>query len=70
MSAVPRDFKAWLQQPLPAQPSSALLSFTDPRLPVLVVGAGPAGLAAMARLHEAGIPFKGADRGPSVGQLP
>ena len=74
MSAVPANFQAWLAQPVSEGADAATgvppesLSFTDARLPVLVVGAGPAGLAMMARLKQAGIAFEGAERSPVVGQ--
>lgn len=50
------EFVTWLSQPSP--PASEPMPPTDPRLPVLVVGAGPAGLAAMDALREAGVNFE------------
>src|SRR4051794_29891496 len=38
-------------------------------LPVLVIGAGPAGLANMIRLHERGVAFRGIERAEYVGGL-
>lgn len=35
--------------------------------PVLVIGAGPVGLAAAAHLHERGLPFRVLEQGPEVG---
>ncbi len=42
---------------------------TDIRLPVLVVGAGPAGLAAMAALSRAGVRFEGIESHSGVGGI-
>ena len=42
---------------------------TDPRLPVLVVGAGPAGLAAMAALKRDGVAFEGIESHGGVGGI-
>ena len=71
MSAAPPTFKAWLAQPIDAAAKAAggeSTHFTDGSLPVLVVGAGPAGLAVMARMKQAGIAFEGAEKSSVVGQ--
>ena len=71
MSAAPPNFKAWLAQPAGDNNNAASgvsSPFTNASLPVLVVGAGPAGLAAMGRLKQAGIPFECAEKSPVVGQ--
>ncbi len=69
MTTAAANFGAWLQLPLSAdQSSSPPPSFTDARLPVLVIGAGPAGLAVMARLKEEAIAFDAVDRCASVGR--
>ena len=46
-----------------------MLPFTESQLPVLVVGAGPAGLAMMGELKAAGIPFQCAESSTAVGGL-
>jgi cation diffusion facilitator CzcD-associated flavoprotein CzcO len=61
----PRNFAAWLQQPGAGEP----LPRTDSHLPVLVVGAGPAGLAAMSALREAGVEFEGIEFHSGVGGI-
>jgi hypothetical protein len=61
----PRNFEAWLCQPGNAAP----LPRTDSQLPVLVVGAGPAGMAAMAGLKRAGIEFEGIEIHSQVGGI-
>ncbi|UQU61286.1 NAD(P)-binding domain-containing protein [Couchioplanes caeruleus] len=40
---------------------------TDGSYPVVVIGAGPVGLAAAAHLHERGLPFTVLEAGPSAG---
>ena len=42
---------------------------TTPDLPVVVVGAGPVGLAAAARLHERGLPFVVLEAGDHAGAV-
>jgi len=61
----PRNFEAWLRQPGNAPP----LPRTDTQLPVLVVGAGPAGMAAMSALRRAGVEFEGVEFHSSVGGI-
>ncbi len=61
----PRNFESWLRQPA----NSAPLPPTDAQLPVLVVGAGPGGLAAMAALRQAGIDFEGVEYHGRVGGI-
>jgi cation diffusion facilitator CzcD-associated flavoprotein CzcO len=60
-------FRRWLSQAAP-DPRAAGPA-TDSRLPVLVVGAGPAGLAGMAALREAGIEFQGVESHANVGGI-
>jgi hypothetical protein len=61
----PRTFDAWLRQP----GSSTPLPKTDSHLPVLVVGAGPAGMAAMTALRQAGVNFEGIEYHSQVGGI-
>jgi hypothetical protein len=61
----PRTFEAWLRKAGTAEP----LPRTDSQLPVLVVGAGPAGLAAMAALRRAGVDFEGIEFHNQVGGI-
>jgi hypothetical protein len=61
----PRNFAAWLEQP----GAGDTLPRTDSHLPVLVVGAGPAGLAAMSALREAGVDFEGIEFHSGVGGI-
>ncbi len=61
----PRTFEAWLGQ----AGDKAPLPRTDHHLPVLVVGGGPAGLAAMAALHQAGVDFEGLEFHSQVGGI-
>lgn len=61
----PRTFEAWLGQAGDVAP----LPRTDHHLPVLVVGAGPAGLAAMAALRQAGVEFEGLEFHSQVGGI-
>jgi hypothetical protein len=61
----PRNFDAWLRQ----SGSSAPLPRTDSQLPVLVVGAGPAGMAAMIALRDAGVDFEGLEYHSRVGGI-
>ncbi|MCE9545530.1 MAG: NAD(P)/FAD-dependent oxidoreductase [Planctomycetia bacterium] len=63
----PTPFQSWLAQPEAS--SAAPLPATDAGLPVLVVGAGPAGLAAMAALRQAGVPFCGVEGHSQVGGI-
>jgi NADPH-dependent glutamate synthase beta subunit-like oxidoreductase len=70
MSVAPPNFKAWLAQAADGgtdTESSESSPFTNASLPVLVVGAGPAGLAVMGRLKQAGIAFEAAEKSPVVG---
>src|SRR3990170_3952263 len=57
--------RSWLSQPA-GTPARAAAAST---LPVLVVGAGPAGLAAMAALKAAGVAFTGIDSHGDVGGI-
>jgi Flavin-binding monooxygenase-like len=61
----PRNFGAWLEQ----SGGGDTLPSTDTQLPVLVVGAGPAGLAAMSALREAGVDFEGIEFHSGVGGI-
>lgn len=61
------EFRQWLAAPFGG--SLDTLARTDPRLPILVVGAGPAGLAAMAALKRAGIRFEGVDSHRQIGGI-
>ncbi len=63
----PSEFQKWLEQP--AADLDSEIPRTDPSLPILVVGAGPAGLAAMVALRRAGIKFTGVDSHDQVGGL-
>ncbi len=64
----PRDaFRFWLSQTPP--PTSDTCPPTDASLPLLVVGAGPAGLAGMAALRRAGVPFLGVELHANVGGI-
>ncbi|MCW5715922.1 MAG: FAD-dependent oxidoreductase [Bauldia sp.] len=58
-----RRLDSWLAGPGEAPP----LPPTDASLPILVVGAGPAGLAAMAALREAGVDFEAFEAHRDVG---
>jgi len=58
-------FQAWLDYP--ANGPAAL--FTNPELPIAVVGAGPAGLAALRAFKDAGIPTVGIERHTGVGGI-
>ena len=72
MSAAPPNFKAWLAQPTDGSTDAASgvsSPFTKASLSVLVVGAGPAGLAVMGRLKQAGIAFEAAEKSSAVGQF-
>ncbi|MBX3437637.1 MAG: FAD-dependent oxidoreductase [Planctomycetaceae bacterium] len=60
-------FRQWLATPVRAsQPSPAI---TVPELPILVVGAGPAGLAALAALKHAGIDAQGVEAHTRIGGI-
>jgi len=61
-----RPFDQWLARPSPV---SAPIAITDPSLPVLVVGAGPAGLGAMAGLSRSGVTFQGVEGHSRVGGI-
>jgi len=61
----PRNFESWLRQPGDPTP----LPRTDSQLPVLVVGAGPAGIAAMSALQRAGVDFEGIEFHSRVGGI-
>ena len=63
----PGTFAAWLQQP--AHAASLPLPPTNASLPVLVVGAGPFGLAAMHALSSSHIAYQAVDSAPDVGGL-
>jgi Flavin-binding monooxygenase-like len=60
-------FQQWLA--LPDVPSNPVIEPTDPRLSVLVVGAGPAGLAGMSALGRRGIEFTGVESHSRVGGI-
>ena len=60
-------FLRWLSQPLDA--GNNQVASTDPALPVLVVGAGPAGLAAWAALKQAGVDFQGVEGHTPAGRV-
>jgi cation diffusion facilitator CzcD-associated flavoprotein CzcO len=62
-----KSFRRWLSQPI-AAPTTTVAP-TDAALPVLVVGAGPAGLAAMAGLKQAGVAFQGVESHSRVGGI-
>ena len=61
-----RHFKAWLAT---TPEASSRPDPTDPHLPVLVVGAGPAGLAAMSALARRGIAFEAIEQHDAVGGI-
>lgn len=61
-----RLFRAWLDAP-PDRPDGVAL--TDATLPVLVVGAGPAGLAAMSALQRGGVAFEAVESHGAVGGI-
>jgi len=64
----PRDaFRFWLSQA--PRPTSDNCPPTDASLPLLVVGAGPAGLAGMAALRRAGVSFVGVELHAKVGGI-
>jgi cation diffusion facilitator CzcD-associated flavoprotein CzcO len=60
-----RSFKAWAAQPGLANNCEP----TDARLPILVVGGGPAGLSAMSALRRTGIAFEGVEAHSHVGGI-
>jgi hypothetical protein len=59
-------FERWLDQ---SYPTATALETTRLDLPVLVIGAGPAGLAAMAALQHAGVKFRGIEAHSQVGGI-
>ena len=59
-------FASWLA--LPAEEPAACQP-TNPELPVLVIGAGPGGLAAMAALSQAGVAFEAIESHAGVGGI-
>ena len=60
-------FQQWLSQPRPDNSATSMV--TNPEYPIVVVGAGPAGLAAMAALKQAGIDFIGIESHSGVGGI-
>jgi hypothetical protein len=62
-----REFADWLA--LPCNARATLPSTSDANLPLLVVGAGPAGLAAMVALSEAGVAFEGIESHSRLGGI-
>lgn len=60
------DITAWANAP---SLTAATLPATRADLKVLIVGAGPAGIAAARALKQAQIPFSGMERAPAVGGL-
>lgn len=67
VSRLPKNFNEWKAQK-PLKPRSPIL-FTHSSLPILVIGAGPAGLAMMRELKDKKILFEGVERHSSVGGL-
>ncbi len=67
MTAARDAFRSWLSQATPQ--TSDTCPSTDASLPLLVVGAGPAGLAGMAALRRAGVPFVGVELHAKVGGI-
>ncbi len=61
--ARPEKFQEWLTRQGPSQ----ILPRTHANLPLLVIGAGPGGLAAMAALKNRGVLFEGVERAQDVG---
>jgi len=61
------SFKQWVNQPVPRRPP--IVPKTDVSLPVLVIGAGPAGLAAMRQLKLNGVSFEAVERSNAVGGI-
>lgn len=62
----PNEFAEWLS--LPAY-DSTVVDPTQLHLPILVVGAGPSGLAVMAALAQAQVPFEGVESHSDVGGI-
>lgn len=62
-----RGFERWLAEP--ADQPTITNATTDLSLPVLVVGAGPAGVAAMVALKIAGVAFEGVEGHSRVGGI-
>lgn len=60
------EFEQWVTQP-PDQ--SLSFATTDASLPVLVVGAGPGGLAAMMGFAQAGVEFEGVESHSALGGI-
>ncbi|GAA2887381.1 flavoprotein [Actinoplanes cyaneus] len=53
--------------PVPSAHRTPVVGRPDDELPVVVIGAGPVGLAAAAHLHEQGVPFVVLEAGDQVG---
>ncbi len=62
-----KELADWLAQPCDA--ASTAVGTVRSDLPVLVVGAGPAGLAGMAALRQAGVPFAGVEGHAHLGGI-
>jgi Flavin-binding monooxygenase-like len=62
-----REFADWLASTVDESPADC--TPTDPSLPVLVVGAGPAGMAAMAALGDAEVAYEGVESHSQVGGI-
>ncbi|MCB0416966.1 MAG: NAD(P)/FAD-dependent oxidoreductase [Bdellovibrionaceae bacterium] len=62
---VPSRFSRWVKQSCPAR----TLVPTNARLPILVIGTGPAGLATMDALKRRGISFVGVDSAAGFGGM-
>lgn len=62
----PDAFQRWLSSPVG---ETSMMRPTDGHLPVLVVGAGPAGLAAMAALRRAGVAFEAVESHGRLGGI-
>lgn len=66
-SSPPAGFTAWLDSS--AGETSAVHPTLVTDVPILVVGAGPAGLSAMAALQDAGVSFEGIESHTGVGGI-
>ena len=64
--ATSTPFRQWLRA---TSGHSAVLQTTNPDYPILVVGAGPAGLGAMVALKQAGLDFLGVESHCGVGGI-